>query len=218
MARSIWKTAIKDRREHPAVTCNINRKGRESEPSLHALPCASLSDHPTASEGFQSPDNIATVAVAGTGGSPSRVSALRVSLPAGPQRPTRMHPNHVPVFSGSPYPSGPPTCPACLRSKSGLLMPKTSSPCHNGKSPNRRLSRAPVGGCGSKRVSLTLDAHRAYSANWPVIADLIQTLTLYASHGAPSSGQLIYSSMPCGEARPCSVPRPDVGPGLHGVP
>lgn len=51
-----------DRREHPAVTCNINRKGDESELAPHALPCASLSDHPTASEGV--PDTIATVAVA----------------------------------------------------------------------------------------------------------------------------------------------------------
>lgn len=96
-------------------------------------------------------------------------------------------------------------------------MPKTSSPCHNGTSPNRRLSWVPVGACGSKRVSLTLDVHRAYSANWPVIADLIQTLYLYASHGAPSSSLLIYCSMPCGEERPCSASRPDLGPGLHGV-
>lgn len=111
-----------------------------------------------------------------------------------------------------------PSSPALQRSKSGLLMPKTNVPCHNGRLPNRRRSRAPVGACGSKRVSLTLTEHRAYSFIRPVISDLTKTLTLYTSHGAPSSGLLVYHSMPCGEEKPGFVSRPDIGPGLHAVP
>lgn len=148
-----------DRREHPAVTCNINRQGDESEPAPHALPCASLSDHPTASEGV--PHTIATAAVACA----FRVSAGRDCLPSGPSaaRQGCGQTIFLPVFSGLPYPLGAPQ-PASAP-ESGLLMPKTSAPGRYGKLPNRRSSMAPVGGCGSKRVSLTLCAHRAYNAN-----------------------------------------------------
>lgn len=212
----------KDRQEHPAVTCNINRKGAESEA---ISPSASLRQFVGSSDRFRGGSRVQTQSPRWPWPGPGpHLESLRRGIPSQQalQLPTRMKPDHarsMPLFSGSPYPSGPPIClRSCAPRVVGLLMPKTSSPCHNGKSPNRRLSRAPVGACGSKRVSLTLAAHRAYSANWLVISDLIQTLYLYASHGAPSSSLLIYYSMPCGEERPCSASRPDVGPGLRGVP
>lgn len=161
--RSIWKTAHEDRREDPAVMCNINRKGNESEPSPHALPCASLLDHPTASEGFQSPDASPRWPWLGPG---VHLDVLRGGIPS--QRPFSCRQGcsrtvNTSIILRFTLPARAPNNACAPRVVCLLLMPKTDLPCYDGRWPNRRRSMASVGACGSKRVSLTLTAHRAYS-------------------------------------------------------
>lgn len=161
-----------DENVRPLRVTSTAREMNQSDLSMRLLLCASLSDHPTTSEGFQT-QLIATVAVTGTG-SPVQVSARGDSLSAGVQLPTRMQPNLKSVFSGSPFPSRGPSTPS---RQEWSVDAQDHLPGHNGKWSNRRYSSTSARSLGSKRVSLTLIEHRAYSTTRPVISDLIKTLT-----------------------------------------
>lgn len=147
-----------DENIRPLRVTSTAREMNQSDLSMRLLPCASLSDHPTTSEGFQT-QHIATAAVTGTG-SPARVSVRRDSLSAGLQLPTRMQPNLKSVFSGSPYPSRGPSTP----SRQEWSVGAQDQPSR----PQRQMAQSEVfkhtrRSLGSKRVSLTLIEHRAYS-------------------------------------------------------
>ena len=145
----IWKRDIEDRREHPAVTCNINCKGVESEQSPHALACLLA---PVCRI-------IRPLARGVTDTSPlwpwlgpgPQLESLRGGIPSqrasscrqGCSRTLNQYsPVHLTRQGGQ----------ARLRDRSDMLMPKSprhNVPSHYGKSPNRRYSRTPAGASGA---------------------------------------------------------------------